>query len=75
MDESTCSSPMSAPAYPGPGQSIAAELIDPQTRHRIISQAAYFRAERRGFEPGHEVEDWCAAEAEVDGALRLGMMT
>lgn len=31
--------------------------------------AAYFRAERRGFVPGHEAEDWLAAEAEI--ALRL----
>jgi hypothetical protein len=28
---------------------------------------AYFRAERRGFAPGYEVEDWLAAEAEVTG--------
>ncbi len=31
----------------------------------MISRAAYLRAERRGFEPGHEVEDWLAAEAEI----------
>jgi hypothetical protein len=29
--------------------------------------AAYFRAERRGFAPGHEIEDWLAAEAELNG--------
>lgn len=33
-------------------------------RH-LIEQAAYYRAEARGFEPGHELEDWIAAEAEV----------
>ncbi len=27
--------------------------------------AAFFRAERRGFAPGHEFEDWLAAEAEI----------
>jgi hypothetical protein len=32
--------------------------------------AAYFRAERRGFAPGYEIEDWLAAEAEV--AVKLG---
>ena len=31
----------------------------------MISRAAYLRAEQRGFEPGHEVEDWLAAEAEI----------
>lgn len=30
-----------------------------------IAQAAYYRAESRGFEPGRETEDWLAAEAEV----------
>lgn len=33
------------------------------TRH--IAEAAYFKAESRGFEPGHEVEDWLNAEKET----------
>ena len=33
---------------------------------RLIAEAAYFRAERRGFVPGQELEDWLAAEIEVD---------
>jgi hypothetical protein len=34
--------------------------------HQIkVAMAAYFIAERRGFEPGHELEDWVAAEAEI----------
>ncbi|MGA2855568.1 MAG: DUF2934 domain-containing protein [Candidatus Sulfotelmatobacter sp.] len=28
---------------------------------------AYLLSERRGFEPGHEIEDWLAAEREVLG--------
>jgi hypothetical protein len=43
--------------------------VDARTRHELIAQAAYFRAQHRGFEPGHEHEDWYAAEAEVDAAL------
>jgi hypothetical protein len=31
----------------------------------MIEMAAYFRAERRGFAPGHDFEDWLAAEAEI----------
>ena len=31
----------------------------------MVRIAAYFRAERRGFAPGNECEDWLAAEAEV----------
>jgi hypothetical protein len=32
-----------------------------------ISQAAYLLAESRGFEPGHEIEDWLAAEQDIVG--------
>lgn len=38
-------------------------------RHRRIAQAAYYRAERRGFAPGRELEDWLSAEAEIDKFL------
>lgn len=34
-------------------------------RRAMVAEAAYFRAERRGFVPGHELEDWLAAESEV----------
>ena len=37
--------------------------------HALIAQAAYFRAERRGFRAGPELEDWLAAEEEVDQRL------
>ncbi|HSQ03245.1 MAG TPA: DUF2934 domain-containing protein [Burkholderiales bacterium] len=40
---------------------------------QMIAAAAYYRAERRGFAPGGEVEDWLAAEKEV--AQRLNAMT
>jgi hypothetical protein len=43
---------------------------DPVQRHTMIAEAAYFRAERRGFEPGHELEDWLGAESELERALR-----
>jgi hypothetical protein len=38
----------------------------------MIAEAAYLRAERRGFIPGHESEDWLAAEVEVDVLLKAG---
>ena len=40
-----------------------------EERREMIAKAAYLRAERRNFRPGHELEDWLAAEAEVDGQL------
>jgi hypothetical protein len=44
-------------------------FVDPGQRAALIAEAAYFRAEKRGFRPGHETEDWLAAEAEVDARL------
>ena len=38
-------------------------------RRRLIEQAAYRRAERRGFSSGQELEDWLSAEVEVDFEL------
>ena len=35
-----------------------------------IAEAAYYRAERRGFQPGFEIEDWLAAEAETLSGCR-----
>jgi Protein of unknown function (DUF2934) len=45
--------------------------LTPEARRALIAEAAYLRAERRGFAPGHETEDWLAAEAEVDSLLRV----
>ncbi len=42
------------------------KLID-QERHvytQVIAEAAYFKAELRGFIPGHELDDWLEAEIE-----------
>ena len=30
-----------------------------------VAEAAYFLAERRGFAPGFELEDWLMAEAQI----------
>jgi len=35
-------------------------------RQATIAREAYYRAEQRGFAPGHELDDWLAAEAHVD---------
>jgi hypothetical protein len=50
-------------------QSPAMDEAPPEhTLARAISEAAYYRAEARGFEPGHEMEDWVEAERQVAGA-------
>ena len=40
-----------------------------EDRQQLIAEAAYLRAERRGFQPGQELEDWLAAELEIDALL------
>ena len=35
-------------------------------RHALIAEAAFIIAQERGFAPGCELDDWLAAEREVD---------
>jgi hypothetical protein len=52
-----------------------AEPAAQPTRFESIQMLAYLRAERRGFAPGYDVEDWLAAEQEVaerEGAGTVG---
>jgi hypothetical protein len=41
-------------------------------RRAMVEEAAYYRAQRRGFAPGHELEDWVLAEREIDAAVAPG---
>lgn len=43
--------------------------ITPEQRQRLIAEAAYLRAEARGFAPGDPLHDWLAAEQEIDARL------
>lgn len=40
-----------------------------EQRRKLIAEAAYLRAERRGFEQGDPMQDWLEAEREVDQRL------
>lgn len=42
---------------------------DSSAYRELVAIAAYYRAERRGFEPGGEVTDWLEAEREVAARL------
>lgn len=46
--------------------------FDPMQRHEMISQAAYFIAERRDFADGGADDDWLQAELEIDRMLTQG---
>lgn len=39
--------------------------LSPEEVYRLIQETAYYKAKARGFAPGHEVQDWIEAEAEV----------
>jgi hypothetical protein len=36
----------------------------------MVAENAYYRAEKRGFEPGHELDDWYEAEREIKSIYR-----
>ena len=44
------------------------ELLD--GHEAWVAEAAYFKAEARGFAPGHEDSDWLEAEQEIRTQLR-----
>jgi hypothetical protein len=35
-------------------------------RSELIATSAYYKAEERGFMPGHELDDWLTAETEFN---------
>jgi hypothetical protein len=41
-----------------------------EQRRHLIEETAYHMAAERGFEPGHELEDWLEAERQVDTESR-----
>ncbi|MES9814388.1 MAG: DUF2934 domain-containing protein [Candidatus Thiodiazotropha sp.] len=43
--------------------------ISPRERYEMIATMAYYRAEQRNFEPGHDVEDWLECESIIDSML------
>jgi hypothetical protein len=57
------------PARPVAGK-LRAEVSDAELRARI-EEAAYYRAQQRGFSPGFELDDWIAAESEVMRQIEL----
>jgi Protein of unknown function (DUF2934) len=52
-----------------PKATFVGEQIIYKDREGRIAEAAYLRAQQRGFAPGYELEDWLAAEQEIDALL------
>lgn len=54
---------------PTQDSSVCVPAVDAHERWQRTAVTAFFLAEARGFAPGHELEDWLAAERLVDAAL------
>jgi hypothetical protein len=52
-----------------PAAAKAKKSVTPEQRYCMICEAAYFKAERRGFSPENEIQDWLDAEAEINKLL------
>jgi len=48
---------------------IMGHHVSVEEREAMIHEAAYYLAEKRGFNGGNEAEDWAAAERQVDTQL------
>lgn len=54
-----------APEMPVPTRPTLPALSSAQ-KWQMVAEAAYYRAEKRGFAQGHQDEDWFAAEREIE---------
>ena len=48
--------------------------VSPEQRRCYVEVAAYFIAERHGFAPAREHDDWAAAESEIDRMIADGLL-
>lgn len=56
-------------AKPQSKSAATAVRVGEDVRRAMIAEAAYFHAQRRGFAPGDELQDWLKAEAEINALL------
>lgn len=62
-------SPVSPIRRPRSSGSTQATHVSEEERRRMIEEAAYFRAQQRGFNGGNPIDDWLAAEREINRLL------
>ncbi|MES1982451.1 MAG: DUF2934 domain-containing protein [Pseudomonadota bacterium] len=59
-----------APAKKSRNKAPEKHTVSPEQRYRMIATAAYYLAERRGFNGDYDMQDWISAEAEIDAMLK-----
>lgn len=52
-----------------PKKQTSGNHIEPEQRHQMICETAYFIAELRGFNGECQLDDWLQAEAMIDRQL------
>ncbi len=53
-----------------PAKPVASKpALTPAERMKMIAEAAYYLAEKRGFKGGNELADWTVAEKQVDALI------
>ncbi len=57
-----------------PAKATAGNKVPQAQRAHYVEVAAFYIAERRGFAPGDPLQDWVAAEAEIDRLLAEGRL-
>lgn len=55
---------------PPPNALPPAAGSDEHPRKPMVAEAAYYLAEKRGFAPGREFEDWLQAEDAIEALTR-----
>jgi hypothetical protein len=52
-----------------PTQAVTHAAFDPDLRHRMISEGAYYLYTQRGYTDGFDLDDWLMAEGQVDALI------
>lgn len=50
-------------------RATSTSVISPRERYEMIATMAYYRAEQRNFDQGHDVEDWLECESIINKML------
>ena len=63
--------PYALTEYMPVSKSMLERICTPSERHAMIARAAYYRSQQRGFARGYELDDWLAAEHDVNAICGL----
>ena len=63
-DAKPAAKPVAAAAKKAPAK-VKASVVDAEAHYRMVAEAAYYIAEKRGFAAGNHSLDWAHAEAQI----------